>query len=145
MLVEGWCGSENYKTNSFDFSRPHLASLATHTNSGVKKGVTWSKSYVLNSNLLFLHFNCFRFWVDLCFINIWRNKIGLSTNPLLSIRPAGPAPDLNYFRNNVSHFLKLVSTYMYFSGPMLGYSSNILGVSIKLLLQIDCSLSYSEN
>ena len=53
---------------------------------------------------------------------------------LLSIRPAGPAPDLNYFRNKVSHLLKLVSTYMYFSGPMLGYSSFILGVSIKLLL-----------
>ena len=60
-------------------------------------------------------------------------------------RPAGPAPDLNYFRNKVSQLLKLVSTYMYFSGTMLGYSSNILGVSIKLLLQIDCSLSYSEN
>ena len=29
---------------------------------------------------------------------------------------------------------------MYFSGQMLGYSSYILGVSIKLLLQIDCSL-----
>ena len=63
----------------------------------------------------------------------------------LSIWPAGPAPDLNYFRNKVSHLLELVSTFMYFSGPMLGYSSYILGVSIKLLLQIDCSLSYSEN
>ena len=73
------------------------------------------------------------------------NKIGLSTNPLVSNRPAGPAPDLNYFRNKVSQLLKRVSTYMYFSSPMLGYSSNILGVSIKLLLQIDCSLSYSEN
>ena len=69
----------------------------------------------------------------------------ISTNQLLSIRPAGSAPDLNYFRNKVSHLLKLVSTYMYFSGPMLGYVSYILGVSIKLLLQIDCSLSYSEN
>ena len=66
-------------------------------------------------------------------------------NQLLSIRPAGPAPDLKYFRNKVSNLLKLVSTYMYFSGPMLGYISYILGVSIKLLLQIDCSLSYSEN
>ena len=28
---------------------------------------------------------------------------------------------------------------------MLRYVSYILGVSIKLLLQIDCSLSYSEN
>ena len=27
----------------------------------------------------------------------------------------------------------------------MGYSSYILGVSIKLLMQIDCSLSYSEN
>ena len=45
-------------------------------------------------------------------------------------RPAGPAPDLNYFRNKVSQLLKLVSTYMYFSSSMLGYSSNILGVSI---------------
>ena len=63
----------------------------------------------------------------------------------LSIRPAGPAPDLNYFRNKVSHLLKLVYTYMYFSGPMLGFSSYILEVSIKVLLQIDCSLSYSEN
>ena len=59
MLVEGWCGSENYETNSFDFSRPHLASLATHTNSGVKMGVTLSKSYVLNSNLLCLRFIVF--------------------------------------------------------------------------------------
>ena len=66
-------------------------------------------------------------------------------NQLLSIRPAGPAPDLKYFRSKVSNLLKLVSTYMYFSGPMLGYISYILGVSIKFLLQIDCSLSYSEN
>ena len=64
---------------------------------------------------------------------------------VLSIRPAGPAPDLNYFRNKVSNLLKLVSTYVHFSGPMLGYISYILGVSIKLLLQIDCSLSYPEN
>ena len=63
----------------------------------------------------------------------------------LSIRPAGPAPDLNYFRNKVSHLLKLVSTYMFFSGPMLGCNSYILGVSIKILLQINCPLSYSEN
>ena len=54
-------------------------------------------------------------------------------------------PKLGYFRNKVSHLLKLVSTFMYFSGPVLGYSSYILGVSIKFLLQIDCSLSYSEN
>ena len=33
---------------------------------------------------------------------------------------------------------------MYFSGPMLGYSSYILEVSIKRLLQIDSSLSQSE-
>ena len=69
-------------------------------------------------------------------------------NQLLSrlrIRPAGPAPDLKYFRNKVSNLLKLVSTYTYFSGPMLGYISYILGASIKFLLQIDCSLSYSEN
>ena len=64
---------------------------------------------------------------------------------VLSIRPAGPAPDLNYFRRKVSNLLTLVSTYVYFSGPMLGYISYILGVSIKLPLQIDCSLSYSEN
>ena len=51
------------------------------------------------------------------FYKYLRNKIGLSTNQILSIRPAGPAPDLNYFRNKVSHLLKLVS------GPMLGYSS----------------------
>ena len=51
----------------------------------------------------------------------------------------------NYFRNKVSNVFKHVSANMYFSGPMLGYSSYILGVSIKLLLQIDCSLSYSEN
>ena len=71
----------------------------------------------------------------------------LKQNQLLGIRPAGPAPDLKYFRNKVSNLLKLVcvSTYMYFSDPMLGYISYILGVSIKLLLQIDCSLSYSEN
>ena len=74
------------------------------------------------------------------FLNILRNKIGLSTNQLLSIRPAGPALDLNYHRNKVSYLLKLVSTYMYFSGPMLGYSSYILEVPIKRLLQIDCSL-----
>ena len=66
-------------------------------------------------------------------------------NQLLRIRPAGPAPDLKYFRNKVSSLLKLVSTYTYFSGPMLGYISYILGVSIKFLLQIDCSLSYSKN
>ena len=66
-------------------------------------------------------------------------------NQLLSIRPAGPVPALKYFRNKVSNLLKLVSTYMYFSGPMLGYISYILGVSIKFLLQIDCSFSYSEN
>ena len=46
-------------------------------------------------------------------------KIGLGTNQLLRIRPASPAPDLNYFRNNVSSLLKIVSTYMYFFGPML--------------------------
>ena len=66
-------------------------------------------------------------------------------NQLLGIRPAGPAPDLNYFRNKVSNLLKLVSTYMYFFGPVLDYSFYILGFSIKLLLQIDSSLSYSEN
>ena len=31
-------------------------------------------------------------------------------NQLLSIRPAGPATDLKYFRNKVSNLLKLVST-----------------------------------
>ena len=72
-------------------------------------------------------------------------KKGLSTNQLLSIRPASPAPDLNYFRNKGSNLLRLVSTYMYFSGPMLDYSFCIVGISIKLLLQIDCSPSYSEN
>ena len=79
------------------------------------------------------------------FYKYLQNKISLSTSQLLSIRPAGPAPDLNYFSNKVSNLLKFVSTYMYFSGPLLGYSSYILGVSIKLLLQIDCSISYSEN
>ena len=56
-----------------------------------------------------------------------------------------PSTRLKLFQNKVSHLLKLVSMYMYFSGPMLGYSSYILGVSIKLLLLIDFSLSYSEN
>ena len=34
-------------------------------------------------------------------------QIGLGTNQLLSIRPGGSAPDLNYFRNKVSHLLEL--------------------------------------
>ena len=58
---------------------------------------------------------------------------------LLSIRPAGPAPDLYYFRNKVSHLLKLVSTYMYFSGPIWatvpifsGFLSNFCCRSIVL-------------
>ena len=59
--------------------------------------------------------------------------------------PSCPSTRSKLFQKKVSQLLKLVSTYMYFSSPMLGYSSNILGVSIKLLLQIDCSLSYSEN
>ena len=66
-------------------------------------------------------------------------QIGLSTNQLLIIRPAGPAPDLNYFRNKVSHLLKLVSTYMYFSAqcwatvPIFsGFLSNFCCRSIVL-------------
>ena len=52
MVVE-----ENYETNSFHVSRPHVASLATHTNSGVKVGVTLS--HVIYFNLLFLRFSLF--------------------------------------------------------------------------------------
>ena len=44
------------------------------------------------------------------FYKYWtKQNLFLRTNQLLSNRPAGPASDLNYFRNEVSHLLKLFS------------------------------------
>ena len=52
---------EKLINKQFHLSRPHVASFATQTNSGVKMGITLTKSHVLYFNLLFLRFNCFRY------------------------------------------------------------------------------------
>ena len=66
-------------------------------------------------------------------------------------RPAGAAPDLNYFRNKVSHLLKLVSTYMYFSAqcwttvPIFsGFLSNFCCRSIVLFHILKTKIFFIE-
>ena len=56
-----------------------------------------------------------------------------------------PSTRPKLFQKQSFSFIETCFYVHVFFGPMLGYSSNILGVSIKLLLQIDCSLSNSEN